>query len=140
MNTHLPSAPDKSLVRIVMIGDVVGKPGLKITCESVPWLRQRLHAHVVIANAENAADGAGLRVREFRRLRDAGIDAVTLGDHIYRKRLFDTCKAFGDSLQFFHPLDIAFQGFTPGTGTRSATGVGRRDKVPHKVPVTRTQE
>ena len=86
MNTHLPSAPDKSLVRIVMIGDVVGKPGLKITCESVPWLRQRLHAHVVIANAENAADGAGLRVREFRRLREAGIDAVTLGDHIYRKK------------------------------------------------------
>jgi 2',3'-cyclic-nucleotide 2'-phosphodiesterase len=86
MNTVLPPAPDKSLVRVVMIGDVVGKPGLKITCESVPWLRQRLHAHVIIANAENAADGAGLRVREYRRLREAGIDAVTLGDHIYRKK------------------------------------------------------
>jgi metallophosphoesterase (TIGR00282 family) len=86
MHVDLPSAPEPSHIRIVMIGDVVGKPGMKVTCEAVRWLRQRLHAHAIIANAENAADGAGLRVREFRRLRDAGVDAVTLGDHIYRKK------------------------------------------------------
>ncbi len=82
----LPPVPDADCIRIVLIGDIVGKPGLRIVCESIPWLRQRLHAKIVIANAENAADGTGLRVKEFHRLRQAGVDAITLGDHIYRKK------------------------------------------------------
>ncbi len=80
--------PDKaeSTVRIVHIGDVVGKPGMRIACAAGKWLKQRLRADVAVINAENAADGTGLRVSEYRRLIEAGYDAVTLGDHIYRKR------------------------------------------------------
>ena len=69
-----------------MVGDTVGKPGLNIVCLATHWLKQRLKADLVIVNAENAADGAGLRQREYRRLMEAGVDAVTLGDHIYKKR------------------------------------------------------
>jgi hypothetical protein len=74
------------LVRIVLIGDTVGKPGMRIVCSAVTWLKKRLHARCVVVNAENAADGNGLRVTEYRRLILAGADAITLGDHIYRKR------------------------------------------------------
>ncbi len=82
----LPDLPAVGTVRIVLVGDTVGKPGMNIVCRGTPWLKQRLRANLVIVNAENAADGAGLRQREYRRLIEAGVDAVTLGDHIYKKR------------------------------------------------------
>lgn len=41
---------------------------------------------MVVANAENAADGSGLRATDYRRLIQHGVDVVTLGDHIYRKQ------------------------------------------------------
>lgn len=69
-----------------MVGDVVGKPGMKIACESVSWLRRELRAAAIVVNAENAADGSGLRCKDYRRLIDHGVDAITLGDHAFRKR------------------------------------------------------
>lgn len=74
-----------------MVGDVVGKPGMRIVCEAVPWLREQLHASGIVVNAENAADGSGLRCKDYRRLIDSGVDAITLGDHAFRKReIMDT--------------------------------------------------
>ncbi|MDZ4848072.1 MAG: TIGR00282 family metallophosphoesterase [Pirellulaceae bacterium] len=82
----IPNAPPPGLIRIVLVGDTVGKPGMNVVCLATRWLKQRLKAHLVIVNAENAADGTGLRQREYRRLIEAGVDAITLGDHIYKKR------------------------------------------------------
>lgn len=73
-------------VRVIMLGDIVGKPGLRIASDSVPFLRDIVRGDVIIANAENAADGSGLRCKDYRRLVEAGIDAITLGDHVFRKR------------------------------------------------------
>lgn len=72
-------------VRIVLIGDIVGKPGMTAACTAVPMLRAE-GCDLIVANAENAADGAGLTVKQYEQLMAAGIDAVTLGDHIYKKR------------------------------------------------------
>ena len=83
---QLPEPPSEGAVRLVLIGDIVGKPGLRIACNAVPWLRRELGAVGLIANAENAADGSGLRAKDYRRLTEAGIDAITLGDHVFRKR------------------------------------------------------
>jgi 2',3'-cyclic-nucleotide 2'-phosphodiesterase len=83
----LPSSlPPSGHVRIALIGDVVGKPGMNIVCNAIRWMKQHLKANLVIVNAENAADGTGLRQKEYKRLMDAGAGAITLGDHIYRKR------------------------------------------------------
>ncbi len=83
----LPSSlPPSGQVRIALIGDVVGKPGMNIVCNAIRWMKQHLKANLVIINAENAADGTGLRQKEYKRLIDAGAGAITLGDHIYRKR------------------------------------------------------
>ena len=84
--TPLPGAPPEGCLRLVMVGDVVGKPGMRIACAAVPWLRSAIGADAIVVNAENAADGSGLRCKDYRRLIDSGVDGVTLGDHLYRKR------------------------------------------------------
>jgi metallophosphoesterase (TIGR00282 family) len=72
-------------MRILLIGDIVGKPGERIVTRALAGLRRREGLDLVIANAENAADGSGLAPSIYRRLIAAGVDAVTLGDHIYRR-------------------------------------------------------
>ncbi len=73
-------------LRVILVGDVVGKGGLALACDAVWPLRTIAGCDAVIVNAENAADGAGLTIAQYRRLIEAGVDAITLGDHIYKKR------------------------------------------------------
>ena len=72
-------------MRILLIGDIVGKPGERIVTRTLPGLRQREAMDLIIANAENAADGSGLAPSIYRKFIAAGVDCVTLGDHIYRR-------------------------------------------------------
>src|SRR5262245_21447076 len=72
-------------MRLLFIGDIVGKPGLAFVREAVPVLRAAERLDLVVANAENAANGSGLLPAAYKQLRQAGVDAVTLGDHIYKK-------------------------------------------------------
>jgi metallophosphoesterase (TIGR00282 family) len=72
-------------MRLLFIGDIVGSPGVTFVCRALPVLIARESIDLVIANAENAANGSGLTPNLYRRLREAGVDLVTLGDHIYKK-------------------------------------------------------
>lgn len=72
-------------MRILFIGDIVGKPGLRMVCTAVPKLRVDRQIDVVIANAENVSGGSGCLPTAYRQLREAGIDLVTLGDHVFKK-------------------------------------------------------
>ena len=72
-------------MRLLLIGDVVGKPGRQIINRCLRGLIQREQLDLVIANAENAAGGAGLTPANYRELIAAGVDGITLGDHIYRR-------------------------------------------------------
>ena len=78
--------PRADAVRVALIGDVVGKPGMRIACAAVPWLRHQLSIDCLIINGENIAEGSGIRCKDYRRLIEAGYHVVTLGDHAYRKR------------------------------------------------------
>lgn len=73
-------------MRLMLIGDIVGKPGRQIVVRSLAGLRQRYRLDLVVANAENAAGGSGLTPGIFQELVAAGVDCVTLGDHAYRRR------------------------------------------------------
>ena len=73
-------------MRMLLIGDVVGKPGRQIICRALRGLIERERLDFVVANAENAAGGSGLTPEIYRELLAAGVDAITLGDHIYRRR------------------------------------------------------
>lgn len=72
-------------MRILLIGDVVGKPGRQIIQRALGGLVAREGLDLVIANAENAAGGSGLTPAIYRELLAAGVDCITLGDHIYRR-------------------------------------------------------
>ena len=72
-------------MRILFIGDIVGRPGASIVKDAVPVLRQSERLDIVIANAENVSGGSGMLPSAFKQLRECGVDLITLGDHIYKK-------------------------------------------------------
>jgi hypothetical protein len=73
-------------MRILFIGDIVGRPGKHACSQIVPRLIRERQIDFVVANAENAAAGSGLTPQMFSKLRHHGIDCCTMGDHIYRRR------------------------------------------------------
>ncbi|MEN6493123.1 MAG: TIGR00282 family metallophosphoesterase [Thermoguttaceae bacterium] len=73
-------------MRLLLIGDVVGKPGRQIVLRAMPGLRIEERLDFVIANAENAAGGSGLTPEIYHELTTSGVDCITLGDHAYRRR------------------------------------------------------
>src|ERR1700749_546289 len=81
-------------MRILFVGDIVGTPGVNLVRRAMPAIIARERLDCVIANAENAAGGSGLTARLYRRLREAGVDLFTLGDHIYKKgEIIDTLRS-----------------------------------------------
>ena len=73
-------------MRFLFLGDIVGKPGFTAVVQAINPIRRELKVDAVIVNAENAADGSGLTPKQHDQLIDAGIDGITLGDHIYRRK------------------------------------------------------
>jgi len=72
-------------MKLLFIGDIVGQIGVDFVRTVLPALIKREQLDLVVANAENAANGSGLTPRGYRQLRHAGVDLITMGDHIYRK-------------------------------------------------------
>lgn len=72
-------------IKIVMLGDIVGGPGRRAVTQQIPVIRERWSPHLILANAENCANGSGLTADLYRKLCDAGVDGMTLGDHVYKK-------------------------------------------------------
>tara|TARA_Y100001954_G_scaffold221068_1_gene256830 strand:- start:3863 stop:4696 length:834 start_codon:yes stop_codon:yes gene_type:complete len=73
-------------MRIVMLGDIVGACGRQSVQQLVPRIHEEFSPDLVLANAENVANGSGLTPDQYRKLCKAGIDGMTLGDHALRKR------------------------------------------------------
>jgi metallophosphoesterase (TIGR00282 family) len=73
-------------MRLLFIGDIVGRPGRDIVKRAVPGLIVERQLDLIVANAENAAGGSGLTPEIYKELIAVGVDAITLGDHIYRRR------------------------------------------------------
>jgi metallophosphoesterase (TIGR00282 family) len=73
-------------MRILFVGDIVGTPGVAFLKKALPVLTVRERIDCVIANAENAVAGSGLTPSVYRKIREAGVDLITLGDHIYKKQ------------------------------------------------------
>jgi 2',3'-cyclic-nucleotide 2'-phosphodiesterase len=72
-------------MKILFLGDIVGQPGIEAVRTLVPKLIVDEALDLVIANAENACSGSGLTPKQFRQIRNAGVDLITMGDHIYRR-------------------------------------------------------
>ena len=77
------------MLKLLFLGDIVGRPGREIVAEKLPRLRTERGIDFVIANAENAAAGAGITGAIAKSLLESGIDAITLGDHVWDQRGFE---------------------------------------------------
>ncbi len=71
------------LLRILFIGDVVGRQGRKIVAELLPKLKSEFEIDFTIANCENAAGGFGVTMKIIEELKEAGVDVMTSGNHIW---------------------------------------------------------
>ena len=74
---------------ILFLGDIVGRPGRNFVIERLADLRVELDVDLVVVNAENAAGGAGITQKIATDLHTAGVDAITLGDHVWDQKNFD---------------------------------------------------
>ena len=76
------------ILKAILIGDVVGDPGLEVLELRLPPLVKENSADLVVVNGENAAAGFGLTAPVLDRIFAAGVDVVTGGNHIWEKRDF----------------------------------------------------
>jgi len=72
-------------LKILFLADVVGTPGRQAIADRLPSLREELDVDVCIANGENVADGVGITPKLADRLLASGVDAITLGNHTWRR-------------------------------------------------------
>ena len=75
-------------MKVLFVGDVVGRPGRDAVAALLPGLRKELGVDLAVVNGENAAGGAGLTATLALELRDAGADVVTNGNHVWDQRQF----------------------------------------------------
>src|ERR1700761_4225042 len=73
-------------MRILFLGDVLGRAGRETVGARLPGLRQELRADLVVVNAENASHGFGLAPDMARLLFGAGADVITLGNHAWDRK------------------------------------------------------
>ena len=73
-------------MRILFLGDVVGRAGRNAVIERLPLLRERYRLDFVVVNGENAAGGFGITEQILIELLDAGADVVTTGNHVFDQR------------------------------------------------------
>ena len=73
-------------MRLLIIGDIVGRPGKHACSQIIPNLVAEREIDFVIANSENISNGSGMTPAVFKKLRHYGIDVCTMGDHVYKRR------------------------------------------------------
>ncbi|MBI2684087.1 MAG: YmdB family metallophosphoesterase [Actinobacteria bacterium] len=112
--------PARSLIRALLVGDVVADVGLRALLAALPALRDEHRADLVVVNAENAADGRGTSAKQARQLLAAGADVLTGGNHTLAERsLFPLLESDGRVLR---PANLPKR--SPGTGLAIVDLVG----------------
>lgn len=99
-------------MNILVIGDIYGKPGRKIVKKMLSHMQSENDIMFTIANAENAAGGKGLTREVLRELLGAGIDVLTMGNHVWdNKEIF---QFIDDEFRLIRPIN--YPGDCPGQG------------------------
>lgn len=99
-------------MKILFIGDIVGKPGRLAVKELLPILTRDYEVDFVIGNAENAAGGSGITERVAIELFDSGVNVLTSGDHIWKKN--EIFGILSKEERILRPLN--YPEGAPGTG------------------------
>lgn len=99
-------------MKILVMGDVIGKPGREAVKEILPRLRDEYGITLAIANGENAAGGIGLTPGTAQELFDSGIDVITTGNHVWAHH--ELIPYLDSAAAVIRPLN--YPPMTPGRG------------------------
>ncbi len=108
-------------MRVVYVGDVVGRSGRTVLLERIAEIRDRLRLDALVVNGENAAAGFGITSKICEEMLAAGVDVVTTGNHVWDQK--DTVAYIARQPRLLRPLNM--QPGTPGAGAvemRTARG------------------
>lgn len=95
-------SPSKKL-KVLFIGDIIGAHGRTVCRELLPQLLDEFKPAFVIANGENSAHGYGITVKIYNALMEMGIDALTMGNHMFDKKEF--AKDIGKCTNLVRPIN-----------------------------------
>jgi len=101
-------------MRILFLGDVMGRSGRKAISTRLPELREQLRLDFVIVNGENSTAGMGLSADHAKLILDAGADCITLGDHAFDQK--DMLSFIDKEPRILRPINYSKQ--APGSGAR----------------------
>ena len=104
-------------MRILFLGDVIGRAGREAACAGLPGLRAAMRIDLAIINGENASHGFGLAPDMAESLFAAGADVITLGNHAWDRK--ELAPYINDHPRLIRPLN--FPPGTPGLGSVVAT-------------------
>ncbi|MEI6984515.1 MAG: TIGR00282 family metallophosphoesterase [Rhodospirillaceae bacterium] len=107
-------------MRLLFLGDVVGRSGRSAVIVHLPWLRENLRPDLVVVNGENAAGGYGITIKLAAELFAAGVDCLTTGNHVWDQR--EIMAAIVNEPRLLRPLN-----YPEGTPGRGATIVSTAD-------------
>jgi len=99
-------------MKLLFIGDIVGRPGRHVVRELLPKLREQHALDFVIANGENSAGGSGITPETAAEIFSAGVDVITSGDHLWDQK--EVMDLLADEKRFLRPLN--YPPGTPGQG------------------------
>ena len=99
-------------MNILFIGDVVGKPGLRLLSELIPIYKKEERYDLIIVNGENAAGGFGLTCKSASKLKTYGCDIITTGNHIFDRK--EELKEISKLEYVIRPLN--YEDSFPGEG------------------------
>jgi metallophosphoesterase (TIGR00282 family) len=100
-------------MKILFIGDIVGRPGRDAINKLLPGLKEEFSLDFIIANAENASGGSGITQKVAEELFASGVDVLTSGDHIWKKR--EIFEFINQEERILRPLN--FPVGAPGRGS-----------------------
>ena len=112
-------------MRILFIGDVIGKPGRDVVAAELPRLREQLGLDIVIANGENAAHGFGLTHAIARDFFACGVDVITTGNHWADQK--EILSVIDEEDRILRPRN--YPPGTPGRGANLYTAPGGARQV-----------
>jgi metallophosphoesterase (TIGR00282 family) len=108
-------------MNILIIGDIVGKPGRHAVHNSLARVRADYSIDFIVANGENLANGTGIQPDSFRNLVDMGVDVVTSGNHVFSKK--EVREILGKDPRLLRPHNYPSENPGSGLGVFDCKGV-----------------
>lgn len=99
----MPDEKEDRPAILLMIGDIVGAPGLRVLFTQLPALSRKTHADIVVANGENAQKGFGIGREEIDAMLLSGVSVITTGNHVWERK--EAADLLGEEKSLLRPAN-----------------------------------